>query len=89
MNVLLISYHLISNCEQDASGSDGNFGVAWVEYRRIVGYSDRSFSSFLSVSKLYYLDKSTTASFCILSNSLFTVIKVTGRHILLEILAAC
>lgn len=54
MNILLISYHLISSCEQVASGSDGNnFGVAWVEYRRIVGYSDRGFSSFLRVSKLY------------------------------------
>ena len=54
MNILLISYHLISNCEQVASDSDGNnFGVAWVEYRRVVGYSDRGFSPFFSVSKLY------------------------------------
>jgi len=54
MNILLISYHLISNCEQVASGSDGNnFGVAWAEYRRIVGYSGGGFSSFLSVPKLY------------------------------------
>jgi hypothetical protein len=89
MNILLISYHLISYWEQVTSGSDGNnFDVAWVEYRRIVGYSDRGFSSFLSVSKLY-LDKSRTASFCLLSTSLFAFIKVTGRHIVLKILAAC
>lgn len=54
MTVLLISYHLISSCEEDASGFDGNnFCVAWLEHRRIVGYSDRGFSSFHSVSKLY------------------------------------